>query len=265
LTARGEGYGQDAFINSGLVGPQRRKNPMNKSPKLFRRCVSSLVGLALGVSVSAAEARPLPVTICRGQVNAAEPAHFRGCTDVIGDVRIEHSSAKTLQELAALRRVTGALVIADNPSLTSLSGLSNLRSVQSLVIQQNPELQSVDGLERLEEVTSIQIEHNHALVEVTGPNSLEHVDELRVRDNGIVRLTGFHHLVSAGDLVIADNARLIYAPGLSRLVTIENLTLAHNPRLAPVSGFFSSLTQVSGRFSLSHCPGVHKGDVLRDG
>jgi len=232
----------------------------------FGRSVSSLLGLAAVCLASAtARAQPTPVKVCRPGPRVSDAALLKGCTDIAGDVSIEHASSKTLAELSSLRRVEGTLVIADNPRLTSLEGLSNLHAVEGLVVRRNPALETVAELDNLEQAPRVEVTENHALGLFSGPNGLTHLDKLVVRNNGLFRLAGFQKLVSAGKVVIAKNPRLIYTSGLSRLVSVKNLSLVENPRLAPIPNFFGSLTTVPDELILRGCPGIRPADLRRDG
>jgi hypothetical protein len=234
-------------------------------PRLVRR-LSSLLGVAaVGLASTSASARPAAVKICHPTQLVSNPALLSGCTDIVGDVHIERTNAKTLTALSALRRVAGTLVIADNPSLTSLEGLAHLSSVEGLIISDNPALEAVDGLDDLARAPHLEVAGNHALSVLEGPNRLKHVDELTVRDNALFRVTGFRSLVSAGNVVIARNSRLIYTSGLSRLVSVENLSLVHNPRLAPVTMSFGSPPTVRKELVIRGCPGISLADLRDDG
>lgn len=232
----------------------------------FGRYLSSLLAVAavsapsLSSSAQAKQAR-----ICRPTSAVTDVRTLKGCTEIVGDVHIEGTSAATLTELSALRRVTGTLVIANNPHLISLQGLSSLRSVEGLVVRENPALESVRGLDDLTVAPRVEVTGNRALGVFEGPNSLRHVSDLVVRDTALFRLAGFQSLVSAGNVTIAKNPRLIYTSGLSRLARIENLSLVKNPRLAPVTISFRSLPGVQGELLVQGCPGISPADLGHDG
>jgi hypothetical protein len=229
--------------------------------KRVSTALSCLIGLTASVAATTAEARPSVPKICRFSASVSDPARLRGCTRVVGDVHLEHSKAEKLTDLSALRSVTGTLFIAGNQQLSSLDGLSNLRSVGGLVLSQNPALGDVSGLDKLEQASRLEITGNRALSVVSGPDALRHLDTLVVRDNGLFRLGGFRSLVSVTDMTIAKNPKLIYTSGLSHLNSVDNLVLADNPRLAPILGFFARGVTVRRALSVTRCPGLQPGDV----
>ena len=232
----------------------------------FGLCFSALLAVA-GVSTpsASASAQPTQAKTCRPASAVSDARALKGCAEIVGDVRIEGTTSQTLTELSALRRVKGTLVIANNPHLTSLEGLSSLRSVEGLVVRENPVLETVQGLDALTEAPRVEFTGNRALDVLDGLNSLRHVSDLVVRNNGLFRLAGFQSLVSAGNVVIAQNPRLIYTSGLSRLVSVENLSLVKNPRLAPVSISFRSLPAVKKELLVQGCPGISPADLGRHG
>jgi hypothetical protein len=233
--------------------------------KRVSSALSCLIGLTASVATTTAEARPGAQKICRFSASVSDPVRLRGCATVVGDVHIEHSTAEELTDLSALRSVTGTLFIAENQQLSSLDGLSNLRSVGGLVLSQNPALEDVSGLDQLEQASHLEITGNRALSVVSGPDSLRHLDKLIVRDNGLFRLGGFRSLVSVTDVIIAKNPRLIYTSGLSHLNSVDNLVLADNPRLAPILGFSARGVTVRRELSVTRCPGVQPGDLRSAG
>jgi hypothetical protein len=233
--------------------------------KRFSTALSCLIGLGTVAATTTVHAEPTPVKVCRFSGAVNDPALLRGCTTVVGDVHVEHSKAENLAALSALQNVTGTLFIAENERLSSLEGLSNLRSVGGLVVSQNPTLGDFAGLDKLERALRLEITGNRSLSVVSGPDGLRTLDRLVVRDNGLFRLGGFRNLTSVKDVIIAKNPKLIYMSGLAHLTSVDNLFLADNPRLAPILGFFASRVTVRRELSVTHCPGVHPGDLRRAG
>jgi hypothetical protein len=188
-----------------------------------------------------------------------------GCEEVVGDLHVENSGATDLTELGGLRTVEGTLFISGNSELRSLHGLERLHSAREVVIVNNPNLRDLSALNDLEHVERISIAHNGRLEVIAGLDGIETLQTLMIMHNGVTRVSGLNGLVSAGDVAVTGNDRLIYMTGLKQLGFVENLTLEQNPRLAPTPGMFSSLKHVAAKLSVSGCPGVNEDDVFPQG
>lgn len=96
--------------------------------------------------------------------------------------------------------VTGSIVIAQNPKLVTVSGLSQLQTIDGhLDIDRNTALTSVSGLRRLMMIRGSQLVSGHAL-------SLTY-------NTGLTSLEGFHALSSIlyGTVRVEGNTALCYA------------------------------------------------------
>jgi len=195
---------------------------------------------------------------CEARTHARGWRSLAGCTEVTGDVRIEGTDATDLSELDGVRTIDGTLFIGGNSELRSLSGLEGLRSANEVVIVNNPSLRNIDALSDVEQVDRVSVAHNPELRVIAGMNHVSHLQSLLIMHNGATRVTGFDGLVSAGDVTIADNPKLIYMTGLKQLSFVDNLTLDANPRLAPAPGMLSDLTHAAAIFSVSACPGLEQ-------
>jgi hypothetical protein len=185
-----------------------------------------------------------------------------GCEEVVGDLHVENVGAKDLTELGSLRVIEGTLFISGNTELRSLHGLERLHSANEVVIVNNPNLGDVSALNDLERVERISIAHNGRLRVISGMDRIEHLQTLMIMHNGVTHVSGFDGLVSAGDVTVAENERLIYMTGMKQLSFVVNLGLEQNPRLAPTPGMFSNLKHVAEDLSVSGCPGVSERDVF---
>jgi len=201
---------------------------------------------------------------CEARTHARGWRSVKGCTEVTGDVRIEGTDARDLSELEGVRTIDGTLFIGGNSELRSLSGLEGLRSAHEVVIVNNPSLRNIDALSNVEQVERVSVAHNPELRVISGMDKVDRLQALLIMHNGTTRMSGFNGLVSAGDVTIADNPKLIYMTGLKQLTFVENLALDSNPRLAPVPGMFSNLSHVAATFLVSGCPGIQQGDAFGD-
>jgi hypothetical protein len=110
------------------------------------------------------------------------------------------------------------LVISNNDSLTSLSGLENLESFGGfLVISNNPALSNISNLNGLTSIPSY--------LRISGNAKLDNVD-------------GLIHITSIGSfLQIENNAVLSNVEGLSNITEVGgDLTILNNPMLADCRG-----------------------------
>jgi hypothetical protein len=144
-------------------------------------------------------------------------------TDVVL-LAIDHTGIEHMHGLEQLNDVELFLVIANNPNLLDLNGLSGLKSVYGMYIDSNSALQNLDGLDSLETLDGIAITNNTVLSSVDGMPRLNHTD---------------------GDVYIGFNASLQHISGFDYLQRIEReLTIEGNPLLTSVSGF-PSLSLIS--------------------
>jgi hypothetical protein len=231
--------------------------------KRVSTALSCLIGLTVSAAATTARAQPNPAGVCSFTSRVTDSTLLRGCTKVVGDVHLEHSTAEKLTDLSALRTVTGTLFIAENRRLRSLEGLSNLYGVGALVVSQNPALENIDGLDHLEYASRLEIRGNRALRVLSGPDAVRHLDKLVVSDTDILRLDGFRSLVSVRDAIIAQNPKLIDTSGISHRIRVKNLFLADNPRLASIASSFKSHVTVRRELSVTPLPGVRLAELHR--
>lgn len=109
-------------------------------------------------------------------------------------------------------RVTGDLVISENPALERLNGLDRINAVMGdVIVQANEELDTIEGLQGVKTVMGN--------VEIVANRSLDNVDM-------------FHLEQVNGDFLIARNDSLVSLSGLESLTDVGGeLTLFSNPEL----------------------------------
>jgi hypothetical protein len=188
-----------------------------------------------------------------------------------GDLRIEQNNLLVnLQGLENLSNLNGDLIIGDvmpgqypystgNPSLTSLTGLNNLVSIQgSLKLCGNYSLTSLSGLENLAliggylQVGSLDIFYgftfgNPLLVNLSGLTGLSAVGGgLFIAGNtGLANLSGLDSLISVGQNCWFDlNESLVTLQGLNQLTSIGgSLNIRWNIALSDISALGNMAAQ----------------------
>jgi hypothetical protein len=95
---------------------------------------------------------------------AADLTAFAGVTCITGDLWMNASPLVDFTGFESLVAVGGNIGIVNNPALTSLKGLDNLKSATSLSIDNNPNLTSLAALANLRSLAQMPyIFHNAAL------------------------------------------------------------------------------------------------------
>jgi hypothetical protein len=155
------------------------------------------------------------------------------CID--GELLIAGVTAAGIPALPDLQIITGDLVIAGNPSLSSLDGLDHVREIGGgYFVQSNDALTDVSALAQVKRSNSIQLIGNDALTD----------------------LAGLEPFVDIGTvLVIANNANLTSLAGLDNLrTTTKTLSIRANPKLASIAALDglrqAQLLEVSGNDAL---------------
>jgi hypothetical protein len=177
---------------------------------------------------------------CAGGViqTESDAARYRGCSAVVGDLKIEDSPLSDLTALDSLRTVSGTLVISNNAALSDLSGLEHLRNAQGLEIRDNPELANLRGLESLERVERLDIVHN-----------------------GLFETSGLSRLQRVGELTIADNPKLISLRGLNALTRAGSVQIRNNRVLCAQLGFLPQLGEATEALVVSSNQSVSKREI----
>lgn len=142
--------------------------------------------------------------------------------DLLGLGRVLRAASVTIEgndalvDLEGLDKLTDAdqLVVADNASLQTLEGMLALGAAFSgdLLVLDNPSLVSVSGLDALTNLGgTLEISGNRALTDLDGLDALRTVaDTLRVHDNAtltdVLALHGVQYV--GGDLLVTENPAL---------------------------------------------------------
>lgn len=196
-------------------------------------------------------------TIAKGTVAiraTADLAQLAGVSCIDGDLLVAGVDADALDELADLHAVTGDVVIAGNPALTSLDGLRNLEEVgDTYLIQGNDRLADLSALGGVHRAAQISIVGNDALTDLAG---LERLVDLRsvltiASNASLTSLAGLDHLVTASrTIMIRSNRSLTSLAALDHLRTAVLIEISGNaalPRVAP-----AALEKVDGRVLINN-------------
>jgi hypothetical protein len=171
--------------------------------------------------------------------SASEWDQLRGVHCVQGDLFIAGVASGEIPTLLELGIVTGDVVVAANPSFTSLRGLGSLHTVGgTYLVQGNDGLVSLHGLERLRSAESLAIVADNQLVDLTGLDSLgDFGGTLRISNNAALqKLTGLEQLTRCGrGLQLRANPQLRDLGALGQLREAGSLELASNDALASVT------------------------------
>ncbi len=185
------------------------------------------------------------------------PINYPCCDHIKGDVTIQGADITNLDGLNCISSLGGDLVINDNPVLTSLTGLSALKTIVrgDLVIQDNPVLWNLAGLDSLRYVAG-----DLTIASCDGLNSLAALGALGFaggslmvyENNSLTDLMGLGSVSSVNYWVLINgNNALNSLTGLDALDTIRgNLWIIANQNLADLSAL-RHLTTLCGQLSIS--------------
>ncbi|MFN0217159.1 MAG: T9SS type A sorting domain-containing protein [Saprospiraceae bacterium] len=177
-----------------------------------------------------------------------------------------------------LRFIGGTLFIGDffgdfNSSLTSLSGLENLKTISGgLHIFSNPLLSDLSSLDALSTISSLQIFSNPLLSDLSGLDSINTVaGDITITENAsMTSLSGLENIVDiGGTLKISANPILPDLLGLDALQSIGSLEISSNPLLQGLSGLdtlksVGSFLLISGNPLLQDLSGLDALKVVGD-
>lgn len=177
------------------------------------------------------------------------------------DSNFEESGGITdLSEFKNLIEVIGRVNIVNNPHLTELVGLENLKGVSRLTITYNASLKSLTSLRNLKEfiqlpedgpnVPGIIISSNDSLTSLLGLENIISIPNLGISGR-FTDLSGLNNLESVNNLGIDITSNLESLEGLESLQIVNNLfTLTLNPNLISLQGL-NSLKMV-GEFRIEN-------------
>jgi len=159
-------------------------------------------------------------------------------TEVKG-LNIENTFLTSLEGLHNLTAINGDLRIGPNASLTEVTALSQITTVNEgnggIIIQNNPLLTNLNGLHNISTARYITVSENESLINLEGLQGLETLG-LRLQISHVYNLQS---LVGLDNLVSVDNLTIQYCPvletldGLNELATIGSyLSIHNNPQLS---------------------------------
>ena len=152
----------------------------------------------------------------------------------IGNYEVKTDEITDLSSLSTLEEINGALNIFSNKMLTSLNGLEGITQVYSLAIAQNLSLISISGLSNLEIISGSGAPNNGN----DGPGI--HIWE----NDAITTLDGLEKITIIGSLEISKNPSLISIQGLKNInSSFDGIDLYDNNLLTTLDGF-NSLTNI---------------------
>ncbi len=185
-------------------------------------------------------------------------AQYGHCTTIKGSLRMAFMT--DLSFLANVTTIENDIEISGSPSLTSLSGLANLKTVGGKFSLLNVGVSNLEGLENLEHIGGmLSIKYMLNLTSLSGLSSLISVGGvLSITENPL--LTGFgslQSLASVGEAVeIFDNPALASFNGLQNLESVgQTLRIFKNHALTTINGL-QNLTYVGGEIELFDSPAL---------
>lgn len=157
--------------------------------------------------------------ILTGTITVREPrdwSQLDGAACIDGDLLVAGIASDVIPPRPDLQIVTGSLVIAGNPNLTSLDGLGAVREIGlSYLIESNDALADISALGALKRAGGIQLTGNDALRDLAGLETLIDIDTV---------------------LLISNNANLVSLAGLENLqTTTKSIAIRTNPMLGAIA------------------------------
>lgn len=208
-----------------------------------------VVDVSVGNAVSCRQGAQVP--LCVGDFTVgrdgelADLLPLAACTNITGNLTITgyRSEDLSLEPLANLQRVGGALQIN---RVTSLIGLENLTSVGSLLLVDNPQVTTLANLNLTTIERDLRVVRMDGLSNLEGLSAVDRIVNLNVTGNdALTSLTGLNAQLSGG-MRIQDNAVLASLGGISTAKTLTgSFRLIDNPQLRRFAGSLG-VTRVEG-------------------
>lgn len=180
-------------------------------------------------------------------------------TKVAGGLKISNTSLMTLEGLENIGFVENSIEIISNPYLTTLAALSNIAGEigqpgGGLLINSNESLTSLTGLENISSIDGgINIASNASLGSLTGLDGIAFVtDNLYIAGNSsLLNLGGLGALTSVYSIYIQGNSAMSSMNGIGIVTAIPgSLTIYDNPNLADLNDL-TSLASVGNNLNLN--------------
>lgn len=192
----------------------------------------------------------------------------------VGGLVLQNGRLTDISSLNQLQQINYNLTVTNEYALQGLSGFNNLLSIGgNLVVKENRSLQSITGLNNFPSVRDIQIFNNEALTTISGLNQLETISGefilgfYTVNDlsqNPVLNdVSGLQSLKTiAKDFSIAGNSVLPNLNGLQNLTSIgADLIIEKNDQITSLDGL-DNLKTIGGKFLLHHNPSLLETDAL---
>jgi hypothetical protein len=179
-----------------------------------------------------------------------------GAWCITGDLSIKRTALVDVAGLESLVAVGGTVSVEDNPSLTALHGLENLRRAMKLSLFRNSSLASLGALSQLKTLTSLQVYVNPRLTDLSGLQGVASISWAEVVNNaGLTSLTGLHSISSVYSyLDVRQNPLLTDVTGLGAVSSVGNLVqVMDNPNLSSLNGF-GNLVSIGNILRVSRNP-----------
>jgi hypothetical protein len=199
--------------------------------------------------------------VLTGTIAVREPTDWdqlEGVHCVDGTLLIAGLDDDRLADLSDLSIVTGDLIVAANPNVTTLAGLGAIERVGGdYLIQGNDSLTDLNGLARLIRAASLRVVGNNAM---TVLNGVEQISEfgggiLIANNNALESLSGFDNLVTLnGTITIEGNRNLTDLGALGRLKHIVMAEIRGNAALPSLR--FDALETIEVRFLVDDNPAL---------
>lgn len=165
-----------------------------------------------------------------------------------------------LAAFSVVRNIIGNLKLSGNSTLTSLTGLDNLESIEGDLTITQTGIKHINGINMLERVKGkIDISHNPKLNAINGFTSLNTVDAFIniTRNAALNTINGFNSLrqINKGALTIEQCAQLTIINGFCNLIQVKNIVLNRLNITHPnfLSNLFKQHPRFKGHIKVTYC------------
>jgi hypothetical protein len=162
-----------------------------------------------------------------------------------GNLEVSFVTAPSLAVFANLRNIgshddaslAGRLTLLNNPNLTDLQGLTQVRGLLDLVLVDNPALEDLEGIVLSEGTRNINILGSPLLTELGELAPVFNLNTLYLVGLGIRNLDELQNLRALGYLEVGENPELENVDGLAQLSNASSLSFELNPKLLRLPAF----------------------------
>jgi hypothetical protein len=160
---------------------------------------------------------------------------YPNCTEILGCVSIYGNDITNLHGLSAVTSIRGSLDILINPSLKSLAGLDNLKTVGG-TLRIFTHVKNLTGLNQLKSIGGYLKINSPELTNLEGMNNLDSIGwYLEISESLLTNLHGLESVTSIGELIqIEFNKHLKSLIGLDNVNagTLSSLYIYQNDSLS---------------------------------